>query len=354
MASLPARIHALGTPAKTLGFVLPITFLVLSLALSGCTARQTSSSATSASSESAPIAEGSQEISSPPSSQSVETVFVDVPDARESASSTSSENGDLAAKLNSTLEKICKKADMKVGATVVDLASGAKAGYNQQKRMTAASTIKLLVAAAFLERVKNEEFSLDDTYELAESDIVGGTGAIGSLGEGAELSYRELLEKMISASDNTAANILIEAVGMDEVNDEAKKLGLSATKLNRLMMDEDAIAEGIENYTSTEDLAKIFELIYRGELVDKKSSKLVLQALEDQDVEEGLLDGLPAKVTFAHKTGTLASAYNDGGIVEGDHPFIIVVMCGGNGFSYDDAVDTMKDISEAVYADIVN
>ena len=253
------------------------------------------------------------------------------------------------------MQAIAQASGMEVNAAVIDLTSGGVAGYRGSEPMVSASMIKLAIAYAFLERVQAGEYSLDAYYTLQSSDIVGGTGTLAGLGAGASVSYGELLNKMISVSDNTGANVLISAAGgMDAVNASARSLGLSATSLNRYMMDSSAMAAGIENYTSADDVAKLLQMAYEGTFVDASSSALVMQALEEQSDYGGVLAGLPSGVTFAHKTGTLSTVRHDGGIVEGDHPYALVVLCGGDGFYEQGALNAMAQIASATYADIVS
>lgn len=252
------------------------------------------------------------------------------------------------------IQAIAQASGMETGIAVIDLTSGGVAGYQADEPMVSASMIKLAIAYAFLERVQAGDYSLDALYALQPSDIVGGTGTLAGLGAGATVSYGELLSKMINVSDNTAANVLIDAAGgMDAVNAAMQSLGLSATRLNRYMMDSDAMAAGIENYTSADDMAKLLQMAYEGTFVDAELSALVMQALEEQSDYGGVLAGLPAGVSFAHKTGTLSTARHDGGIVEGEHPYVLVVLCGGAGFYEQGALDTMAQVASTTYTDIV-
>ena len=251
--------------------------------------------------------------------------------------------------LQSALQAAVDNAPMTVRTTVIDLTDGVSANVGGEEQIASASMIKVLIAHTFLEQVKAGTYSLDDTYTLKASDIVGGTGTLSGLGVGAEVTYRDIFMRMIDVSDNTGTNILIDAVGMDAVNATAKKLELKCTELNRRMMDYDAIEQGIENYTCADDLAKLFKMAYEGTFVDKESSELMMQALRQQTDRCGIINGLPEGTAFAHKTGTLATVRHDGGVVEGDHPFVIVVLCGGEGFYEAGAEASMADVSHAAY-----
>ena len=255
--------------------------------------------------------------------------------------------------LEDALKGAVDNAPMTVHTSVIDLTDGTAASVGGDQQIASASMIKVLIAHTFLEQVKAGKVSLDDTYTLQASDLVGGTGTLSGLGAGASVPYRDIFMRMIDVSDNTGTNILIDTVGMDAVNATAKALGLKCTELNRRMMDYDAIAQGLENYTCADDLAKLFEMAYKGTFVDKESSELMMQALRQQTDRCGIINGLPEGSTFAHKTGTLATVRHDGGIVEGDHPFVIVVLCGGEGFWEAGAETSMAEVSQAAYGALV-
>ncbi len=267
--------------------------------------------------------------------------------------SSAQDSPELKSRISAVVSPIVEASGMQIGVTVIDLATGERASIGGEQQMYAASMIKLVIAAAFMDRVEAGTYSLDGTYTLQADDIVGGTGSLSGMGAGASVTYRELVERMIYESDNTSANILIDAVGMDAVNAKAASLGMLSTQLNRRMMDEAAVAAGIENYTSADDVAKILDMIYRGTLVSSDASAVILHALEMQQDSQGIAAGLP-EVVFAHKTGTLSTVRHDGGIVEGDHPFVLSITCGGEGFYEGGANTAMAEIGAAVYSELAN
>ena len=250
------------------------------------------------------------------------------------------------------LTKIAEDSGMKVCVSAIDLTTGAEATYQSDEQMVSASMIKLAIAETFLKQVSEGKHALDDTYELKQSDIVGGTGSLGSRGAGASVTKRELLHKMISESDNVATNVLIDLCGMDAVNDEAKALGLKSTVLARHMMDTKAAEEGHENYTSADDVATLLKMVYDKTFVNAEMSALMQEALEAQVDNDCISKGLPEGTVFAHKTGSLGTVRHDGGIVEGDKPYVIVTLCGGDGFSEQKAMETMRQIGEASFKDM--
>ena len=233
----------------------------------------------------------------------------------------------------------------------VDLVTGTWARHRADEPYPAASMIKVLVAEAFLRQVSEGTLGLDERYALKQADIVGGAGSLAGRGAGAEVSGRELLHAMIAESDNVAANALIDLVGMDAVNAEADRLGLARTELRRHMMDAEAAARGLENLTCADDLALLFTSVHDGTFVSAEMSALMHDCLADQEDDAGILAGLPAGTPFAHKTGALPAVLHDGGIVEGERPFVLVVLCGGEGFSEDEALALMARVGRTAYED---
>lgn len=194
-------------------------------------------------------------------------------------------------------------------------------------RMVSASIIKLFIMGAVYQEVENGTI----TYASVQQDI----------------------RNMITISDNDAANRLIRrlgdgdpAAGMAKINQFAQSLGCRNTTINRLMLEEN----GLENYTSAEDCAKILRLIYRGQCVSRDLSSEMLTHLSLQEVNDRIPQGVPGGVTVAHKTGNLSNIANgDVGIVLlDDSPYIICVI--NNSAEGDGAInDKIVRISETAY-----
>ena len=274
-----------------------------------------------------------------------------VPTAQQAAEEAAKQAEASSAAVNSATQQVAAIADnsgMLVGVAIIDLTTGVRNGYNADKSVVSASMIKLAIAYAFMEQVAAGNYSLDDSYTLDADDVVGGTGSLAGLGVGATVSYGELVNKMISVSDNTATNALIDTIGMEAVNATAQRLGFEGTRLQRRMMDSVAMANGTENYVSANDVADLLEMVYTGTFVNSDCSAFILEALEEQQDSVGILGGLPAGTVFAHKTGTLGTVHHDGGIVEGEHPYVLVTLCSEPGFYEAGALSTMAEIGAAV------
>ena len=258
-------------------------------------------------------------------------------------------NTALSKKWKADITRLAESSGMEVSVSALDLTSGAAASYHSDRKMLSASMIKLLIAETFLRQVSEGKHSFDDVYVLQASDIVGGTGTLQTWGAGAEVTNRELFRKMISESDNVAANVLIDLCGMDAINQEAARLKLKHTELGRHFM---RTNEGHDNYICADDIVTLLKMVYDKTFVNEKMSELMLDCLEAQEDDRCISKGLPEGTVFAHKTGSLDSVRHDGGIVEGEKPFVLVVLCGGEGFSLNAAQELMGRIGQAAYRDV--
>ena len=211
----------------------------------------------------------------------------------------------------------------KVAVAVVPLDGSEGFSINGDTRFVSASMIKLLILAEYMDEIDAGTLHADDTYTRSYEDIVGGAGVIQNATAGTVYSYDDLARCMIMYSDNVAANVLIDLMGFDNINAEAKDLGLSKTSLQRKMMDLDS---GVENYITANDAASILAGIAEHTLASKATCERAESFLLQQTDLEGLAQGLPDGVDFGHKTGSLDAIRHDGGIVYAENPYVIVVL----------------------------
>lgn len=215
-------------------------------------------------------------------------------------------------------------------------------------RRVAASIIKLPILACALETVAAGELSLDEQITVTQQDIVGGSGNIQARGAGVSYSVDELLRAMIAQSDNVAANLIIDRLGMDAVNEICVELGLTQTVLARLMMDTDAQAQGRENYTSAHDAATILQRLAAGTIATSELCERARGYLLAQEDARGIVEGVPGDVSVAHKTGSLANAQHDAAIVYAERPYVLTVLT--QDLEREQALALERDISSAIYA----
>jgi len=116
-----------------------------------------------------------------------------------------------------TIEEICGGFNGRIGLITHNLQTGEEFAYNADDTFPAASTVKLPLLAALMQQVIDGEYSLDDPLMLRRADIVGGSGVTQFLTPGLTMPICDWAFLMMSVSDNTATNILIDQVGLDNV-----------------------------------------------------------------------------------------------------------------------------------------
>ena len=246
------------------------------------------------------------------------------------------------------IEKIISQVEGNVCINFYDLNKNNGFSVNGDKKVLSASMIKLLILAELMKKIFENKFSLSDTVMMANFMKIGGDGVLKELNTGHHFTLKELATLMIIVSDNQATNILIDFLGMENINQLGKELDLKETFLGRKMIDAEARKKGYDNYTCADDISLLLKLIYQEKLINKEASQLMLDILLRQQQGERLQRYLPSDIKIAHKCGDLDNLENDGGIIWlGDRAYILVVLT--NGMPNLQCKQTIGKISKFVY-----
>lgn len=222
------------------------------------------------------------------------------------------------------LETIAGDAEGVVGYVIADLDGPERFTRLEQAPFPAASTIKLAVLYELFRRADEGSIRLDEVRPMDRSRAVPG-GLLFELTAPA-LSNRDLAIAMILQSDNTAANVLIDRLGMEAVNRRMAGLGLSGTRLRRYMIDLEAAREGRENITTPADLARLLVAFHRGDGLQPASAAAALEILK-KPKRTAIATGVPSDVPIASKPGALEGVRADAGIVYlPARPYVFVAM----------------------------
>lgn len=234
----------------------------------------------------------------------------------------------LWQRLDDRITRITRELNGVAGVTIVDLVDRRQLSINADHVSASASTIKLaILAELYRQSQQGGPAKLTDSYVVNASDLVPDSYILGGLTPGVtRLTNRDLATMMIAVSDNSAANILMDRVGIENVNKMLRSLGINHTSLRRKMMDSRAAQEGRENITTPRDLALLLQAVYSGKLLNpamKEDFFKMLSTPKDSWIPRRISES----VTIANKPGSLDGIRNDAGIVflQG-HPFIVSVM----------------------------
>ena len=246
------------------------------------------------------------------------------------------------------IEKIISQVEGKVCVNFYDLNKNNGFSINGDKKVLSASMIKLLILTELMKKISEDKFSLSDTIMMANFMKTGGDGVLKELNAGHHFTLKELATLMIIVSDNQATNILIDFLGMENINQLGKELDLKETFLGRKMMDAEARKKGYDNYICADDISLLLKLIYQEKLINKEASQLMLDILLRQQQGERLQRYLPSDIKIAHKCGDLDNLENDGGIIWlGGKTYILVILT--NGMPNLQCKQTIGKISKFVY-----
>jgi beta-lactamase class A len=256
---------------------------------------------------------------------------------------------ELRQKLMRQLEQGAASFDGVLGLAAKDLTSGEMIRLNAGLTFPQASSIKIAILVELLRQAQEGQQSLSERVEIRHAQTVGGSGILNHFADGSSaISLGDLAVLMIQLSDNSATNIIIERIGMANVNATLAHLGFERTKLQRVMMDQEAQRADRENLSSPAEMALLLERLVQGKLLDAKHTAAAVEILK-YEKETPLRAGLPAGVALADKPGSMPGVRCDSGVVFlRNRPYVIAVM---TTFTKDEraAEHTISELSRRVY-----
>ena len=194
----------------------------------------------------------------------------------------------------------------RVGLTVHDTATGRRFSYRGGERFPMASTFKALLAGAILQRVDRGADSLDRAIPIAAADIVSNS-PVSLRHVGSTATVGELAEATVIYSDNTAANLLLPAVGGPAgFTAFLRRIGDPVTRLDRFETIMSEATPGDPRDTTTPDaMAANFERLVLGKVLTPASrERLTRWLIANTTGDTRLRAGIPTGWKVGDKTGT--------------------------------------------------
>ncbi|CAN5248917.1 serine hydrolase [soil metagenome] len=189
--------------------------------------------------------------------------------------------------------------------------------HHGQRQFPAASTVKIGIMVEIYRRIDRGETTLDDRKNMQESDRSNGSGVMRHMHNGLEVTVGDLLYLMMSISDNTATNMLIDLAGMDAINATMRDLGMASSNLGRKMMGRLAIEGEQENLATPEDYTLAIGKILDGTAASRESCEAMVATLEKQQNSNRIARHLPDsdEIRWGTKTGSNKGVTNDAGFI---------------------------------------
>jgi beta-lactamase class A len=235
----------------------------------------------------------------------------------------------LWQKLENKIQDVDQHLDGVLGLAIEDLSNGDHYFLHEDEVFAQASSIKITVLANLYLQAQEGKLKLTDLYTVQASDLVPDSDIMNGLTPGVtRVTLRDLATMMVAVSDNSATNVLIDRVGMQNVNAMLDSLGLTHTRLRRKMMDLEAAKQGRENISTPREMMTLLDAIYHGKVLNKESTGDFFKMLSTNK-SSFIPRDLPADLKVANKPGELEAVRNDSGVVfvEG-RPYVICAMTG--------------------------
>ncbi|AJY75100.1 serine hydrolase [Paenibacillus beijingensis] len=260
--------------------------------------------------------------------------------------------------LRSNIEQLTGQAGGMWGVTVTDLHSGEKMTLNGSEPFNSASIIKVPIMAAAFAAVYDGELALGSRIECRLDDMAGGSGIMRHLTPGVALTVNDLITLMIIQSDNTATNMLIDALGTNRIQATVAELGMTNTRFYHkvgLMM---AQPEG-RNTITADDAAIMLTRLGEGSFISRHACQQMIDIMKNQQYRNGLPQQLPAagagpvgilpEWELANKTGWVDGIQHDAGILYAKGRAVAVTVLSRNGGTPSEALACIAAIGREVY-----
>lgn len=210
-----------------------------------------------------------------------------------------------------------------IGFYYKNLVTGLEFGIRENEAYSAASVIKLPLYLHILKEAADGNIDMSEKLTVKDDEKVPVCGALTLMTGDITIDIRSLCNLMISLSDNTATNKLIDYCGIEKLKDSFRKMGLEKTIINRKLFDLRPCLNGIRNWISIKEMGMLLEQLYKKEFVNEVVCEQALDILFQQQVDHKLNGKLCNIVPVAHKTGESDNLSNDVGIVYAKEPFVI-------------------------------
>ena len=249
------------------------------------------------------------------------------------------------APISQQIMQLASAADGRIGVAALDLTTGQELAVLGDQRFPMASTSKIAIAATFMAGVDQGRWTLDSQFALrVPVPSKPFSSAAAPTRAGQRLSARTLLELMITRSSNEAADALLHAVGGPQavnawVHNTAGITDFNLTRdIATLVRDDGAINPAVQvdvrDSATPRAMVQLVSGIYQGKWLSISSRDAIVGAMERcRTSKRRLRAQMPADVTIADKTGTLANVASDVGILStaDGHQIAVAIYVTGQG-----------------------
>jgi beta-lactamase class A len=236
------------------------------------------------------------------------------------ASAAGAQQGDSLA-LRRELEGLMRGYPGAAGVSVRNLTTGEAVSIRGGETFPSASLIKVGVLVTLLDEARLGHLTLDERIGMIGRDRVEGDGVLQYMGSGLNLSLSDAAWLMITISDNTATNLILDRIDIRTMWTKMESLGLPHSKIHSKtfkrptsLAPDSSVKYGL-GVTTPDEMVQLFSLLNAGRAVSPALDSLALRMLLANQDHSKLVRWLPEELAVAHKTGEVDASRNDCGIL---------------------------------------
>ena len=262
---------------------------------------------------------------------------------RETAHPTPAPHSCLAGglSLHRRIEEIGTEAGAEgIGVAFFDYHHRTAWGYHADRWFHAASTIKVPVLLGVFDAIEQGRLHPHSRVHVRNRFLSAADGTPFQVeasrdsnrevqaAVGRTMQVRELARHMIVTSSNLATNLLVDIVGLEEIQRTLNRFGLHGIEMRRGVEDIAAWERDINNRVTAQGLLQTFRVLEDRAHFSPELSGEMLDILHAQEFKSGIPAGLPDEARVAHKTGEISTVAHDAGIVylPDREPYVLVIL----------------------------
>lgn len=230
----------------------------------------------------------------------------------------------FSSELKGQLERIAAEHRGMAGISLKNLDTGEEFSVNGNEPFPTASTIKLAVMATVFEQLSSGSGAFKSYYDTVVYDgttSASGAGFIRNFAPGTKVELKELLHFMITVSDNTATNMLVEWTGgLESVNGWLAQHGFETTRMNATVGSRHIASRQLRDkwglgVTTPDEMRRLMEMIATGRAGVTSTTDEMLRLLGHQYFDDLIASQVPPMVWIGSKSGAVNESRSDVAIV---------------------------------------
>ncbi|WP_144700318.1 serine hydrolase [Fictibacillus phosphorivorans] len=229
----------------------------------------------------------------------------------------------MLKQIEHSLSELFSSGKAMYGCSLYDFRTKESFTHYENETFYAASIIKVPIMAAVFAHAFEGKCRLQDKVQIQEEDFVPGDGILKYLSAGMEWTIYDLLVLMIIESDNTATNILIDLIGLENISAHMSGWGLKKSQLkHKLQISPDRKPSEL-NVITPNEINQFLTQLALGRVVSIKACDMMIKILKQQKMNDLLPSLLPdvegpigmiPNWEAAHKTGDVSGVEHNVGL----------------------------------------